>query len=128
MMRTVIPFMTPMVLVATLVAAPCVGAQTAPDVWRSFAAKVDVGTEIDVRLLDGRRFRAALVGVRSDAMLVQPKTRIPVPIQAVPYEDIVRMERTKPGIGAGKAVAIGVATGVGAFFGIMAIMFAAVGD
>ena len=38
------------------------------------------------------------------------------------------MERTKPGIGAGKAVAIGVVTGVGAFFGLMAILFAAAGD
>jgi hypothetical protein len=81
-----------------------------------------------VRLNDGRRFRATLVATRSDAMLVQPKTRVPVPIQAVPYEQIVRIERTKPGIGTGKAVAIGVATGVGAFFGILALLFAAVGD
>ena len=71
---------------------------------------------------------ATLVAVRSDAMLVQPKTRVPVPIQAVPYEQIVRVERTKPGIGTGKAVAIGAATGVGAFFGVLAILFAAVGD
>ena len=49
----------------------------------------------------------------------------PVPIQAVRYEDVIQIERTKPGIGAGKAVAIGVATGVGAFFGVLALLFAA---
>ena len=126
-MRTPLSIMTSVALMV-LVAVHGAAAQTSPDIWRSFAERVDVGTEVNVRLNDGRRFRATLVAARSDAMLVQPKTRVPVPIQAVPYEQIVRMERTKPGIGAGKAVAIGVATGVGAFFGILAILFAAVGD
>jgi hypothetical protein len=116
------------VLVMAVVAAQGAGAQTSPDIWRSVAAQVDLGSEIALGLQDGRRFRASLVGVTNDALLVQPKTRVPVPIQAVPYEEIVRMERTRPGIGAGKAVAIGVVTGVGAFFGIMALMFAAIGD
>ena len=126
-MRTALFVMTSVALIV-LVAVQSVAAQTSSDIWKSFAERVDVGTELNVRLNDGQRFRATLVAVRSDAMLVQPKTRVPVPIQAVPYEQIVRVERTKPGIGAGKAVAIGVATGVGAFFGILAILFAAVGD
>ena len=103
-------------------------AQTSPEVWRSFAERVDVGTELDVRLEDGQRLRATLVGVRSDAVLLQPKTRIPVPVQAVPYDAIVRLERTKRGVGARKAVAIGVATGVGTFFATMAILLALVAD
>ena len=90
--------------------------------------RVDVGTELNVRLNDGRRMRATLVGVRDDAVLLQPKTRIPVSIQAVPYDAIVRMEPRKAGHSAGKAVAIGVATGVGAFFGIMLLIVAAVAD
>jgi hypothetical protein len=61
-------------------------------------------------------------------VLLQPKTRVPVPIQPVPYGEIVRLEKTRQGIGAGKAVAIGVATGVGAFFVTLAVMLAAVGD
>jgi hypothetical protein len=61
-------------------------------------------------------------------MLVQPKTRIPVPIQAVPYEDVIQIERTRSGIGAGKAAAIGVAAGVGAFFGIVALFMGVAGD
>jgi hypothetical protein len=116
------------VMLVVLVAAQSAIAQTAPDVWRSFAERLDVGTELTVRLNDGRSFRATLVGVRTDAMLLQPKTRIPVAIQSVPYEEIVRLERAKPAAGVGKAVAIGVATGVGTFFGILALLYGLVGD
>ena len=116
------------VLLVVLMAVHSVAAQTTADVWRSFAERVDVGTELNVRLNDGRRMRATLVGVRADVVLLQPKTRIPVSIQAVPYDAIVRMEPRKAGHSAGKAVAIGVATGVGAFFGIMLLIVAAVAD
>ena len=81
-----------------------------------------------MRLNNGRRFRATLVGVRDSAMMVQPKTRIPVPIQAVPYDDVMQIERTRSGIGAGKAVAIGVAAGVGAFFAVVALFMGIAGD
>lgn len=115
---------------AILVVITAVGssAQAPAETWRQFAEHIEVGTELNVRLTDGRRVRATLVGVRDDAVLLQPKTRVPVPVQAVSYNDILRMERKGKGIGAGKAVAIGVATGAGAFFGIMAIMIAAIGD
>jgi len=116
------------VLLVVLMAVHSVAAQTTADVWRSFAERVDVGTELNVRLNDGRRMRATLVGVRADVVLLQPKTRIPVSIQAVPYDSIVRMEPRKAGHSAGKAIAIGVATGVGAFFGIMLLIVAAVAD
>ena len=115
-------------LLVVLVAVQSVAAQTTADVWRSFAERVDVGTELNVRLNDGHHMRATLVGVRADAVLLQPKTRIPVSIRAVPYDAIVRMETRKAGHSAGKAVAIGVATGVGAFFGIMLLIVAAVAD
>ena len=115
-------------LLIVLMAVKSVAAQTTADVWRSFAERVDVGTELNVRLDDGRRMRATLVGVRADAVLLQPKTRIPVSIQAVPYDAIVRMEPRKAGHSTGKAVAIGVATGAGAFFGIMLLIVAAVAD
>jgi hypothetical protein len=112
--------------VIVLLAAHSAIAQTPSEIWRSFAEKVEVGTELTVRLNDGRRFRATFVGTQDTAMLVQPRTRIPVPIQAVPYNEVTRIERTRPGVTAGKAIAIGVATGVGAFFGILALMLAAV--
>jgi hypothetical protein len=120
----------PAVLLIVALAFPGgAAAQVPADVWRSFAEKVDVGTEIRVRLTDGTRFRAVLVGTQPDGLLLQPKTRVPVPVQAIPYQTIASLERRgEPGVGAGKAAAIGVATGVGAFFAVMAIVFALVSD
>lgn len=123
-MRFTIHVLTSAVLIV-LISAHGVAAQTSADIWRNFAQRIDVGTELTVQLNDGRRVRATLVGVGEETVLLQPKTRIAVPVQAVRYEEIARMEPRKAGNGTGKAVAIGVATGVGTFFGIMALLFAA---
>jgi len=126
-MRKTIHFVATTALIV-LLAAHAVTGQASSEVWRNFAEQVEVGTELNVRLNDGRHFKATLVGVRDNAMLMQPRTRVPVPIQEVPYGEVTRIERTKPGIGAGKAIAIGAATGVGAFFGILALMLSVVSD
>ena len=118
----------PATLLITVISLQSIAAQTTTDVWRSFAERIAVGTELNVRLNNGQRFRATLVGAQHDVVLLQPKTRIPVPVQAVAYDSILRIEPRKPGQGVGKAVAIGVAAGVGTFFGVMALLVAAVGD
>ena len=118
-----------MMLVAALTLPASAVAQVPADVWRTFAEKVEVGTEIRVRLEDGKRFRAVMVNAGPDALLLQPKTRVAVPVQSVPYDTIVAIERVQDGgMGAAKAAAIGVASGVGAFFAIMGIMIAVVAD
>jgi hypothetical protein len=118
----------PATLLITVISLQSIAAQTTTDVWRSFAERIAVGTELNVRLKNGQRFRATLVGAQHDVVLLQPKTRIPVPVQAVAYDSILRIEPRKAGQGVGKAVAIGVAAGVGTFFGVMALLVAAVGD
>ena len=118
-----------LVLIIGMLAPSPLLAQVLGDVWRSFAARVEVGTELNVRLHNGQRFRAVLVGVRDDAVLLQPKTRIPVPVQDVSYDAIASLERRQEGgIGAGKAAAIGVGAGVGTFFGLLLILFATIAD
>ena len=95
------------------------------ELWRAFAQSVEVGSSVKVRLDDGRKFTATLVQAQPAALLLQPKTRVPVPVQPVAYDSIVSMERVRNGgIGAGKAAAIGVATGVGAFFATLLIFIA----
>ena len=118
----------PATFLIAIVSLQSIAAQTTTEVWRSFAERIAVGTELNVRLNNGQRFRATLVGAQQDVVLLQPKTRIPVPVQAVSYDSILRIEPRKAGQGVGKAVAIGVATGVGTFFGVMALLVAAVGD
>jgi hypothetical protein len=106
-------------------------AQTSNDagVWRAFVEKVPIGAELNVRLRNGQRFRATIVQVSDQAVMVLPKTRQPVPVQSVAYDDIASLERREHGgISGGKAAAIGVASGVGGFFGAMLILLALIGD
>ena len=118
-----------MALIVVLLATTRAAAQVPGEVWRGFVEKVDVGTEMNVRLTDGTRFRAILVGVRPDAVLLQPKTRITVPVQPVPYGSIAALERRQPGgMGAAKAAAIGIGAGAATFLGILLILFATIDD
>jgi hypothetical protein len=96
-----------------------------PDVWRGFARQIDVGSRIRIRFDDGQRVVATLIQAGEDGLVVQPRTRVPVPVQRIAYDRIASIERDKSGgIGAGKAVAIGVASGVGAFLGTLLILIA----
>jgi len=117
-------------VVALLTVQPA-AAQVTPtaDVWRAFAGKVEVGASVKVRLQGGRTFTATLVQAQHDVLLLQPRTRRAVPVQPVTYESIVSIERLRGGgIGAGKAAAVGVATGVGAFLATLLIFIAAIDD
>jgi hypothetical protein len=97
------------------------------DIWRSFAQKIEAGTRVRVRLDDGQRVSATLIGANADGLLLQPRTRVPVPVQRIAYDRIVSLERDDGrGIAAGKAVAIGVASGVGAFLGTLMILIATI--
>src|SRR5688500_15525133 len=99
-------------------------AQSAPqgDIWRAFAQKIDVGTRVRIRMDDGQRLVATLIEANPDGLLIQPRTRVPVPVQRLAYDRIASLERDDArGIGAAKAVALGLATGVGAFFGMWLI-------
>jgi len=121
-------FISTMLLLAMFV--PSVGfAQVPPqdEIWRAFAQKVDVGTRLRVRLDDGQRVVATLIEANADGLLVQPRTRVPVPVQRIAYDRIASLERDDArGIGAGKAVVIGVASGVGAFLGTLLILMATI--
>jgi hypothetical protein len=118
-----------LVLVLALMTPGVAIAQVPADVWRTVAEKVEVGSQIEVRLRNGQRFRATLVSAGADTLLLQPRTRLPVPVQAVPYTDIAALQRRQEGgMGAAKAAAIGVATGAGTFFALLFITLATVSD
>jgi hypothetical protein len=51
-----------------------VGAQAQPDVWKTFASRIDVGVQLNVRLRNGQKFRATLIDAREDVLLLQPRT------------------------------------------------------
>lgn len=111
-------------------AAPAVAlAQAVPatgEVWRTFTQRLEAGSRITVRLANGQRLHATLIEARDDELVLQPRTRRPVPVQSVRYDAILSVERDdRSGMGAAKAAAIGVASGAGAFLAILLILAAA---
>lgn len=118
-----------MLMLITTIGTHGAFAQAPPqeDIWRAFAQKIDVGARVRVRLHDGQRVTATLIRADADALLLQPRTRVPVPVQRIAYDQVALLERDKArGIGAGKAVALGVASGVGAFLGTLLILIATI--
>jgi hypothetical protein len=113
-------------LIVTLLIPGLALAQAVPqDVWRDVATRAGAGSEVQVRLTDGTKFRATLVRVDDSGVMLQPKGRVPVPVQAVPYASIASLEMPrKGGMGAAKAAAIGVAVGAAAFWGMVGIALA----
>jgi hypothetical protein len=119
-------------LLVVLLAAPSAHGQVTvagSDVWRSFATRIEPGKTLKVRLTSGQRFKATLLQVSDEGLTVQPKTRAPVPPQVVPFASVASLEiDTGKGANVGKAIAIGAGVAAGAFFGLMALMFAVWGD
>ena len=117
-------------IMAMVVAVTPAAAQTpaSAEVWRTFAQQVEVGSRLKVRLVNGEQVTATLVQAAPDQLLVQPVTRVPVPVQSVAYDQIASLERESRGVSGVKAAAIGVASGVGAFFGMMLIFLAVAMD
>ena len=116
------------IVLVMLIAAPPAQAQATvagPEVWRSFATRIEPGKTLKVRLTSGQRFKATLLQVSDEGLTVQPKTRAPVPPQVVPFDSVASLEiDTGKGANVGKAIAIGAGVAAGAFFGLMAVMAA----
>jgi hypothetical protein len=116
------------VVAIVLAATPCL-AQDRTGVWRDLAATLDPGARIVLHLDDGTRVKATFVRATDTHMTIVPRTRVPVPPQDVAFTSMERLERdSRSGVHLGKAVAIGAASGAGAFLGMMLLMIAAYAD
>ena len=106
-------FSIPVIVALVMSMAPGpASAQTTNDglAWRELAQKLQAGVAIDMRLRDGRHFKATFVAAHDDAIAVQRKTRVPVPIEQVPYDAITSMSRVQSGSSSGARIA-GIAFG-----------------
>ena len=118
-------FVAALIAIALMLPAPALAQPATGDIWRTFAQKLDTGSDVMVRLQNGQRFRATLIEARPDALVLQPRTRRPVPVQAVAYDAITSLERHENrGNSVGKAIGIGAAVGAGTFLAILAILAA----
>lgn len=91
--------------------------------WRTLAEKLEGGATVDVRLRDGHHFKATFIDARADAIVVQRKTRVPVPVETIPYESIASLSRLdRSGMSAAKVTGIALGSAgaaIGAFFLIL---------
>ena len=114
---------------ATSASAQDVNDRDTAEVWRTFASRLDAGTAVKVRLRGGERFSATVLDAAPEALVLQRRTRVPVPVQRVVYTEIASIERDeRSGIGVGKSIAIGAATGAGAFVALLFVAIASLSD
>ena len=105
-------------LTATVNARP----QVSPDVWRSVAEKVPIGSVVKVRLVSRERLTGILFLVDDRGLTVKPRTRIPEPARRITYDQIDDLRRDTSQSRFGKAAAIGAGIGA-ACFGAILLLF-----
>jgi hypothetical protein len=113
------------------VSAPVLANDQNP-VWNStvageFVKKLPVGTNIKLKLEDGRKLKATLMGVEDDAIVVRVNTRLPEPPLRIELSRIVDAEIDR-GANLGKAIAAGTAAGAGAALGVFFLLVAIYSD
>ena len=116
------------VMLSTLVSPLIVTAQSArvqdAERWHEVAARLEPAALVVVRLRDGTRLKGTVVSVGDLSMALLPRTRIPVAVRDIRFEDLVSIERAENGINPGTKVLIGAGAVVGGLLVMVAIAFA----
>ena len=100
-----------------------------PSALSDYVQRIPAGSRVRVEDTSGNVMRGTLMKVTPQAVCIQKNTRLPEPPVELPVTTIARLTLdNNGGSSTAKAVAIGVATGVGAFFGMLAIFAAAWND
>jgi len=96
-----------------------------PAVMSEFVQRIPAGSRVKVERAKGHTIRGTILKTTPDALVVQRNTRVPETPVEVPYSTIARVTLDDGrGSSVAKAVGIGVASGVGSFFAILAIFAA----
>jgi hypothetical protein len=98
--------------------------QRDPEVWSRYVNGLPMGTTVRIALADGTRLTGILLGVEHGTVIVQPKTRLPVPDRRIPLGTIVSLEPDSGNLNVGKALAIGVGAGAASFIALFLITMA----
>jgi hypothetical protein len=98
------------------------GTRVAEPQWvtREYVERVAIGSAVRVEQRTGESFTAIFMGLEGDAVRLQKRTRIPEAPVAIPLAELARLSLDSGGgIGAGKAVLIGLASGAAAFLSLL---------
>jgi ribosome maturation factor RimP len=91
--------------------------------WQQVAVSIPLGTRVRVQMGDGRRVSGTLMRVDDTSVMLKRNTRRPEPAVVVPFSEMAKFERDKPGNGTqiAKAIGVGLAAGAGVFFSLVLI-------
>jgi hypothetical protein len=110
-------------------AAAAANQEATVDLLRAYVGKLPIGAIVKVKMKEGKGVKGTLMVIEPDAIVVKPKTRIARPERRLPLTEIEFVElQERNGTNIAKSVAIGVATGAGAFLGLMLLAFVIIDD
>ena len=98
-----------------------------PELWRAYAGKLPIGSIVRIRTSDGDRFAASLLVVDATGITVKPRTRMSEPARHLAFDRLEQLEIEPLNGGPGSraaAIGVGIATGIGTFFGAFLIVCA----
>jgi len=87
--------------------------QETPDLWRTYAGKLPIGSAVRVVSQDGRRLVASLIAVDDTGIVVKARSRVPEPARHISFEDLQQLDLYESGASVNRAGAIAAAIGVG---------------
>jgi hypothetical protein len=103
------------------------GPPPSKDTLRAYVGRLPIGSLVKVTPTQGRSFKAILMVVDDEAIVVKPKTRVPRPERRLALTELEFVEPVERNNTA-KSVGIGLATGIGTFLAMILITFAIVED
>ncbi len=96
-------------------------------VLADYVQRLPAGSKVRVERTDGASFRGTLMKATAEAVFVQKNTRVPEPPVELRLDQLSRVTLDN-GSSMGKTIAIGVAVGVGATFGVLLLLAALISD
>ena len=97
-------------------------------VMKDYVEKLPAGSRVRVEQTDGKSFRGTLMSTTPTAVVIQKNTRVPEPPVEVPIARLARITLDMPSGSTGRSIGIGIAAGIGATLGFLAILAAAISD
>lgn len=93
-------------------------------VMAEYAQRIPAGSKVRVERASAGTLRGTLMKAGPDAITVQRNTRVPEPPVQIPLDTITRLTLDQPTSSVGRNIAIGIASGVGATFGVLLLLAA----
>jgi hypothetical protein len=92
-----------------------------------YVQRLPAGSRVRVERTNGSSMRGTLMRATPDVIVVQKNTRVPEPPVELPLGDLARVTLETGSSSVGKSVAIGIGAGVAGTFGVLLLLFAALG-